>query len=127
VVGIAKLLAGVSSPVWSGLLRDWDRTLRAKNHPPTTRYIYLLAAAQLAGHLRLEDPVSGGAWDPASVTRKQLVGFQAWMLESRSAATALNKHKSLQQFFAWLVEEGEADGGCAEAAGGSGADPDHDR
>jgi integrase len=108
-MGIARLLAGVSSTVWSGLLRDWDRTLRAKNHPLTTRYIYLLAAAQLAGYLRLEDPGSGGARDPAAVTRKQLVGFQAWMVESRSAATALNKHKSLQRFFAWLVEEGEVD------------------
>jgi integrase/recombinase XerC len=108
-MSIARLLAGVTSTVWSGLLRDWDRTLRAKNHPPTTRYNYLLATVQLAGYLRLEDPGSGGAGDPASVTRKQLVAFQAWMVESRSAATALNKHKSLQQFFAWLVEEGEVD------------------
>nr|BFE69859.1 hypothetical protein GCM10020092_031600 [Actinoplanes digitatis] len=38
-----------------------------------------------------------------------MLAFQAWMVESRSAATALNKHKSLQQFFAWLVEEGEVD------------------
>lgn len=109
-MSIARLLAGVrSSTVWSGLLRDWDRTLRAKNHPPTTRYIYLLAAAQLAGYLRREDPSSGGAGNPASVTRRELLAFQAWMVESRSAATALNKHKSLQQFFAWLVEEGEVD------------------
>jgi integrase/recombinase XerC len=35
------------------------------------------------------------------------VAFQAWMVETRSAGTALNKYKSLQQFFAWLVEEGE--------------------
>ena len=32
----------------TGLLRDWDRTLRAGNYPETTRYNYLLAAAQLA-------------------------------------------------------------------------------
>jgi integrase/recombinase XerC len=57
-MSIARLLAAVSSTVWSGLLRDWDRTLRAKNHPQTTRYIYLLAAVQLAGYLRLEDPGS---------------------------------------------------------------------
>jgi integrase/recombinase XerC len=29
------------------------------------------------------------------------------MIESRSASTALNKHKALQQFFRWLVDEGE--------------------
>jgi hypothetical protein len=27
---------------WAGLLRDWDRTLRAGNYPATTRYNYLL-------------------------------------------------------------------------------------
>ena len=107
-MGIVRLLASVTSTVWSRLLRDWDRTLRAKNHPQTTRYIYLLAAAQLADYVALEDPGSGGARHPAAVTRKQLIGFQAWMVESRSAATALNKHKSLQQFFAWLVEEGRS-------------------
>ena len=41
------------------------------------------------------------------VGRKQVESFQAWMIESRSTSTALNKHKALQQFFRWLVEEGE--------------------
>ena len=39
------ITAGLS-PTWAGYLRDWDRTLRAANHPETTRYNYLLAAAQ---------------------------------------------------------------------------------
>ena len=69
----------------------------------------ILLVAQLADYLRWEDPSSGGARDPAAVTRRQLLEFQVWMVASRSAATALNKHKSLQQFFAWLVEEGEVD------------------
>jgi hypothetical protein len=30
---------------WAGFLRDWDRSLRAANHPETTRYNFLLAAA----------------------------------------------------------------------------------
>jgi integrase len=29
--------------------------------------------------------------------------FQAWMIETRSASTAVNKHKGLQQFFKWLL------------------------
>ncbi|RSM69784.1 integrase [Actinoplanes sp. ATCC 53533] len=92
---------------WAGLLRDWDRSLRAGNHPETTRYNYLLAAVQLAGYLVAEDPDSGGARDPGLVTRRQVVAFQAWMVESRSAGTALNKYKALLRFFGWLVEEGE--------------------
>jgi site-specific recombinase XerD len=37
------------------------------------------------------------------VTRAHVEAFQAWMIENRSAATALNKHKGLQQFFKWLM------------------------
>jgi len=44
------------------------------------------------------------------VTRQQIEAFQAWMIETRSPATALNKHKALQQFFKWLaVDEEEID------------------
>lgn len=34
--------------------------------------------------------------------------FQAWMITTRSASTALNKHKGLQQFFKWLVLDEQA-------------------
>jgi integrase/recombinase XerC len=57
--------------------------------------------------LAVEDPDSGGVSDPALVTKRHVVSFQAWMVESRSAGTAMNKHKSLLRFFSWLVEEGE--------------------
>jgi site-specific recombinase XerD len=69
----------------------------------------LLAARQLADYLTEEMPGSGGARDPVVVVRREIVAFQAWMVETRSASTGLNKHKSLQQFFRWLVEEGEID------------------
>ena len=47
LLDLSTLTAGLDS-TWSGVLRDWDRTLRAGNYPGTTRYNYLLAAAQLA-------------------------------------------------------------------------------
>ena len=34
--------------------------------------------------------------------------FQAWMISTRSASTALNKHKGLQQFFKWLLVDEQA-------------------
>nr|BFE69847.1 hypothetical protein GCM10020092_031480 [Actinoplanes digitatis] len=92
----------------SSFLRDWDRTLRAANRPETTRYNYLLAVAQLARYLCSEESEyagSGAALDPTAVKKRHVEVFQAWMIETRSASTALNKHKSLQQFFKWLVEE----------------------
>jgi integrase/recombinase XerC len=39
------------------------------------------------------------------VTKAHVEAFQAWMIETRSASTALNKHKTLQQFFRWLQED----------------------
>jgi integrase/recombinase XerC len=106
---IEKLTDGLSTD-WSGFLRDWDRALRAGNYPETTRYNYLLAAAQLARYLGEYSPdpdADDAAADPTVVTKAHVEAFQAWMVETRSASTALNKHKSLQQFFKWLLEEDE--------------------
>ncbi len=50
VLDLNKLTAGLST-TWAGFLRDWDRSLRSGNYPETTRYNYLLAAAQLARYL----------------------------------------------------------------------------
>ena len=84
------MLANVQSAGWRDLLRDFERFLRAANHPETTRYGYVLAACQLAGHLAEEMPDSGPARDPSLVTRRQVIAFQAWMIDTRSPATAVN-------------------------------------
>jgi integrase/recombinase XerC len=104
---IESLLAGLRSETCAVLLRDWDRSLRAGNHPETTRYNYVLAVSQLATHLGEQLPESGAACDPTLVDSRQVVAFQATVIETRSAGTGLNKHKLLQQFFRWLVAEGE--------------------
>ena len=106
---IENLLATVRSESWAVLLRDWDRSLRAGNHPETTRYNYVLAASQLAAYLGEGMAEAGGACDLASVDGRQVVAFQASVVESRSAGIGLNKHKALQQFFRWLVAEGEVE------------------
>jgi integrase/recombinase XerC len=109
---VAALTAGLAAG-WAGFLVDWDRTLRSGNYPRTTRYNYLLAASQLARYLaeHAEDPdAADAARSPTAVTRRQIEAFQAWMVDTRSASTALNKHKALQQFFKWLtVDEEEID------------------
>ncbi|MFC7248191.1 tyrosine-type recombinase/integrase [Catellatospora aurea] len=96
--------------IWAGFLQDWDRTMRSRNHPDTTRYNYVLAAAQLARYLKEHSPdfdSDAAADDPTLVTKGQVEAFQAWVVETRSASTALNKHKALQQFFKWLVIDEE--------------------
>jgi hypothetical protein len=34
--------------------------------------------------------------------------FQGWLIEARSASTAVDKHKGLQQFFKWLPVDEQA-------------------
>jgi integrase/recombinase XerC len=106
---LSKLTCGLPA-AWAGFLVDWDRSLRAGNYPSTTRYNYLLAAAQLCRYL-VEQPcqldVGDAARTPTTVTRQHVEAFQAWMIETRSASTALNKHKALQQFFKWLTVDEE--------------------
>jgi site-specific recombinase XerD len=106
-----QLTAGLSR-TWDGYLHDWERGLRAANHPETTRYNYILAATQLARYLVEHSPdpdADAAAADPCAVTRAHVEFFQAWMIETRSASTALNKHKCLQQFFRFLMAEDDID------------------
>ncbi|MEV6611881.1 phage integrase N-terminal SAM-like domain-containing protein [Kutzneria sp. NPDC051319] len=94
--------------MWDSYLRSWDRTLRSANRPETTRYNYLLAARQLALYLAEFSPdpeADDAAEDPTEVTRAHIEHFQAWMIDTRSPATAVNKHKVLRQFFNWLRDD----------------------
>ncbi|MEV0481860.1 hypothetical protein AB0I69_14775 [Streptomyces sp. NPDC050508] len=50
LLDLNKITVGLSK-TWSGFLRDWDRSLRSGNYPETTRYNYLLTAAQLGRYL----------------------------------------------------------------------------
>jgi integrase/recombinase XerC len=107
---LEKLTAGLSR-TWAGYLRDWDRSLRSGNYPETTRYNYLLATAQLARYLGEYSPdpdADAAATDSCAVTKAHVEAFQAWMIETRSASTALNKYKCLQQFFRWLRDDEQA-------------------
>lgn len=107
LMDLNKITTGLSR-TWTTFLGDWDRSLRAGNYPETTRYIYVLAAVQLARYLGeyLPDPEAAAADDdPTEVTRAHVESFQAWMIQTRSASTALNKHKGLRQFFRWFCED----------------------
>ncbi|MEU7906305.1 phage integrase N-terminal SAM-like domain-containing protein [Actinoplanes sp. NPDC049118] len=85
LLDLDRLTDGLAESTWGVLLRDWDSSLRAANHPETTRYNYLLAVAQLARFL----VDSGGVRDPALIGRKHVESFQVWMIETRSPGTAL--------------------------------------
>src|SRR3954462_8081047 len=85
---LIKLTVGLSR-TWAGFLRDWDRSVRAANHPETTRHNFLLAAAQLGRFLAEHSPDSD-ADDPTVVTRAHVELHQTWMIDTQSASTAVN-------------------------------------
>ena len=97
MLNLEKLTDGLTG-VWSGYVRDWDRTLRVATHPETTRYNYLLAAAQLGRYLAEYSPdpeAVAAAEDPTEVRKAHVESFLAWMSETRTPSTALNKYKGL--------------------------------
>ncbi|MCU1688046.1 MAG: integrase family protein [Amycolatopsis sp.] len=109
-----------TEPAWRSYVEEWVRSLRAQDKPHTTRYNYELAVTQLAEFLAGPDlPAflattgmdphddSDAAQDPTDVERKHVDWFITWMIDTRSAATALNKYKCIQQLFKYLIDEDE--------------------
>jgi site-specific recombinase XerD len=85
------------------LLPSWERHLRAANLSPRTIQSYREAADQFAAFLAR----TGMPAAPASIAREHLEAFINDVLATRSASTAANRYRSLQQLFRWLVDEGE--------------------
>lgn len=86
-----------------GLLPSWVRHLRAENKAPRTIQSYSEAVVRLGAFL-LD---AGHPSEVSLITRQDLERFEADLLERHSASTVANRHRSLQQLFKWLTEEGE--------------------
>lgn len=89
---------------WEALLADWRATMRAEHKSPKTITAYELAVAQLVDHLESRDRLVV----VSAVTRGDVQAFITSMLDARSASTANQRYRSLQQWFRWLCDvEGE--------------------
>ena len=84
-------------------LAAFGRSLRAANRSPATVESYTTGVAQfdefLAGH--------GMPRYVAAIKREHVEAFVEDVLARWRPATAANRYRSLQQFFRWLVDEGE--------------------
>jgi len=83
--------------------RSFGRAMKAANLSPRTVHTYAEAVDLLGRFLAAK----GMPQNVASVTREHVEEFINDLLEHRKPATAANRFRSLQQFFKWLVEEGE--------------------
>lgn len=88
-------------PVDHLLLESWDLAMRARNLAEDTRKVYLGSLRQLLEHANIDDP--------ALLAREHVQAYMAHLSARRAPATVSVRFRALQQFFKWLVEEGEVD------------------
>ncbi len=82
---------------------SFSRHLRAANKAPATIHVYLDAAARLDAFVASKGmPRAVGA-----IRREPVEAFIEDQLARLKPASAANRYRSLQQFFRWLVDEGE--------------------
>jgi site-specific recombinase XerD len=82
---------------------SWMRHLRAENKAAQTLTAYRYAWSQLGDYLEAH----GMPLSVAEIRAEHVEAFLGDILQHRSPATANNRYRGLQQFFAWLVAERE--------------------
>ncbi|MBP2331208.1 site-specific recombinase XerC [Kibdelosporangium banguiense] len=91
---------------WYPLLREWRRALKADNKSPRTIGNYDESTRLFAAWLdQLPEPPD----EPADITTTMVRDWIGHLLDTRSASTADTRYRHLQQWFKWLVAEGEID------------------
>jgi integrase/recombinase XerC len=86
------------------LLASWLRSLRARNLSPSTIHTYRQGGEQMVAWL-----AEHGVTDPADVHKAHLEDWIASLLDTRTAATASNRYRAIQQFWSWCLAEEEVE------------------
>ncbi len=92
-----------ASGLLDALCDSWRRSLRARNRSAKTIRGYTESASLFADFL----VANGHPTDPAEVRRRHVEEFITDQLTRWSPSTAATRFRCLQQFFKFLVEEGE--------------------
>ena len=82
---------------------SWSLALASNNKSKNTLAVYTSALQRFEEYLLRH----GLPTTVADIERAHVDGFLAELLQSRSAGTAHNRHRSLKTFFVYCVEEGE--------------------
>jgi site-specific recombinase XerD len=85
------------------LLTSWRRSLAARRVSPATIATYTSAIERLADYL----DAAGMPSATGTIRREHVESFIADLLTKRAPATAHNRYRGCQAFFAWALEEGE--------------------
>lgn len=85
------------------LIPSFERHLKAERKSIQTINSYRTAVSQLADFVASK----GMPTRIGRIKREHVESFIVHLLETRSPSTAANRYRSLQQFFKWVVDEGE--------------------
>lgn len=85
------------------LATSWRRSLAARRASPRTIATYTIAVGQLADFLA----AAGMPTRVANIRREHVEAWVTDLLARRAPATAHNRFRGAQAFWAWCVEEGE--------------------
>lgn len=99
----ALVIEATNEGDFAPLAQSFRRSLLAENKSPRTIQTYSEALSQFDRHLAEK----GMPRLVAHIRREHVEDFVASLLARFKPATASNRFKSLQQFFRWLVDEGE--------------------
>lgn len=94
---------GTAPDTIGALLPSWRRSLAARRVSPRTIATYTTSAAQLETYLA----AAGMPTRVGAIRREHVEAFIADLLSHKAPATAHNRFRGCQAFFAWLLEEGE--------------------
>lgn len=101
-------------PGLSNLATSWVRHLEAVNRAPATIETYLKALTQFDAFLCDR----GMPQAPEAISREHIEEYQQELFRrGHKAATVAQRHRSLKQFFKWLIEEGEISSSPMERMG----------
>jgi site-specific recombinase XerD len=90
-------------PTVAELVDEFRDSLRARNKSPKTIYAYIDTARRFSLFLGERSMPTAAA----TVTREHVEAFIVDQLDRWSASTAATRYRCLQQFFGWLVDDGE--------------------
>jgi site-specific recombinase XerD len=103
-------MSGVNTPLNTApettigdLIGDWRVSLRARSRRPGTIKSYESVARAFADYL---DRI-GHAGTPAAIRREHVEAYLADLGDRTSPGNVAKHHRSLQQLFRWLVDDGE--------------------
>src|SRR5688572_10855778 len=99
----ALLERTAASGEYQQLAQSFRRSLLAENKAPRTVETYAEAIRLFGDFLA----TNGMPTVPRHIKREHVEAFIAELLTRAKPATASNRYRALQQFFKWLVAEGE--------------------